>query len=93
MKKSAVDRLIVSVLPFMFVRLAGGFISGGAVSGLSWRWWTASAGPGRTWPGWRDLPARQKPSDATPSPERETDRQRRSDGSGVGIEEDVQNTE
>lgn len=28
-----------------------------------------------------------------PLRERQTDRQRRSDGSGVGIEEDVQNTE
>lgn len=45
-------------------------IWGGDVSGLSWRWWTVSAGPGRTLPGWRGAAARRTLSVAKPSPEK-----------------------
>lgn len=37
-------------------------------SGPSWRWWTASAGRGRTWPGWETPGARRTLADVTPGP-------------------------
>lgn len=56
--------------------MPGGFILGGVVLGLSWRWWTAFAGRGRTWPGCMVPGARWTLSDAVPSPEKERDKER-----------------
>lgn len=44
------------------------------MSGLSWPWWTVSAGPGKTGPGEGKSTARQTLSDAKPSPEVKVER-------------------
>lgn len=72
--KTTVDHLILTMLSFTLVfpvGFVGGFffILDAVVPGLFWHWLKAVAGQERTWPGWRGRSARQKPSDATPSPE------------------------
>lgn len=49
----------------------------GGGPGRAGRWWTVSAGPGRTWPGFRVPAARPTPAGATPCPAEETARVKR----------------